>query len=121
IGTAGAAPAAGVSLGTAGNPPAPDPAAVVDRLVKAVPGFFVKERAGQMKSNFHLHIAGARPYSIQIENGECKVLEGHQGAATCKITTDAATYIGMAEGKVNPQKAFMEQKLKADVLPEAMK
>jgi NAD(P)-dependent dehydrogenase (short-subunit alcohol dehydrogenase family)/acyl dehydratase/putative sterol carrier protein len=116
-------------MGEAGGGAAPqaapqaaaDPAAIVDRLVKAVPTFFVKERAGGMKSNFHLLISGAKPYSIQIENGACQVLEGHVGQPTCKIKTDAATYIGMAEGKVNPQKAFMEQKLTADVLPEAMK
>src|SRR6185295_16083965 len=72
-------------------------------------------------SNFHLHIKGAKSYSIQIENGECKVSEGHVGAATCNVKTDAETYVGMAEGKVNPQKAFMEQKLTADNLPEAMK
>jgi NAD(P)-dependent dehydrogenase (short-subunit alcohol dehydrogenase family)/acyl dehydratase/putative sterol carrier protein len=105
----------------AAAPPARDPAAIVDRLVKAVPTFFVKERAGGMKSNFHLFIKGAKDYSIQIENGECKVVEGHVGTPTCKIRTDVDTYIGMAEGKVNPQKAFMEQKLTADVLPEAMK
>jgi NAD(P)-dependent dehydrogenase (short-subunit alcohol dehydrogenase family)/acyl dehydratase/putative sterol carrier protein len=113
----GAAPAAA---------PAPAPAArelasIVDRLVKAAPRFFVKERAGGMKSNFHLVIEGAKDYTIRIENQECTVLEGLEGTPTCRIKTDAETYVGMAEGKVNPQKAFMEQKLTADNLGEAMK
>ncbi|HVY60316.1 MAG TPA: SDR family NAD(P)-dependent oxidoreductase, partial [Planctomycetota bacterium] len=113
--------AAAAPAGAPAQPAARDIPAIVDRLVKSAPTFFQKERAGAMKSMFHMHIRGAKAYSIQIENGECKVLEGHVGTATCNVKVDAETYVGMAEGKVNPQKAFMEQKLAADNLGEAMK
>ncbi len=112
-----AAPAAGAPAA----PAARDLPAIVDRLVKAAPTFFQKERAASMKSVFHLQVKGARDYTIKIEDGACEVQEGLQGTPTCRIQTDAETYVGMAEGTVNPQKAFMEQKLTADNLPEAMK
>jgi acyl dehydratase/putative sterol carrier protein len=112
------APAAAAPVAAPG---ARDIAAIVDRLVKSAPTFFQKERGANMKSTFHLHIKGAKNYTVQIEGGECKVLEGHVGTPTCNVKVDAETYVGMAEGKVNPQKAFMEQKLQADNLGEAMK
>ncbi len=118
----GMAPAPGTgTAATPAQPAARDVATIVDRLVKSAPTFFQKERGANMRSVFHLHIKGAKNYTIQIEGGECKVLEGHEGKPTCNVKVDAETYVGMAEGKVNPQKAFMEQKLSADNLGEAMK
>ncbi len=111
----------GAGGGAAAAAAALDTPTKVDRLVKAAPRFFVKERAGTSRSNFHLVVKGARNYTIRVEDGACTVLEGLEGKPTCTIKTDADTYVGMAEGKVNPQKAFMEQKLTADNLPEAMK
>jgi len=118
LGVTKAAPAPAAAP-AAGGPPSQ--AAIVDALVKAAPRYFQKERAGAARSVFHMHITGAKGYTIEIANGACTVHEGHVGAATCNVKVDAETYVGMAQGKVNPQKAFMEKKLSADNLGEAMK
>ena len=51
-----------------------------------------------------------------IDEGNCKVVEGHEGQRDCLVETDDETYIGVESGQLNAQTAFMTGKIKADNL-----
>jgi len=99
----------------------PTPAEIVAALAHDMPKGLRKEKAAGVSSVFHLSVEGAGEFTIRVEGGACTVEDGLQGEPSCRIRTDAESYLAMATGKLNPQQAFMQGKISADSLPEAMK
>jgi NAD(P)-dependent dehydrogenase (short-subunit alcohol dehydrogenase family)/acyl dehydratase/putative sterol carrier protein len=104
---------------------APAPAAGggddVTGALEGLPARFLKDKASGWTANIHFEVAGAGEWSMAIANQTCTVQKGKQGKATCTVKTDAATIVGIINGAVNAQKAFMGGKIKADNLQDMMK
>ena len=90
----------------------------VEAIFGKLPERFKKEKAGDFKANVHFDISGNNggQYTVQIGEGDCKVVEGHDGERDCLVETDDETYIGVESGQLNAQTAFMTGKIKADNL-----
>ncbi len=90
----------------------------VEAIFGKLPERFKKEKANDFKANVHFDISGNHggKYSVIIQNGDCKVVTGHEGQRDCLVETDDATYIGVESGALNAQTAFMTGKIKADNL-----
>ncbi|MCB0501707.1 MAG: acyl-CoA dehydrogenase family protein [Bacteroidetes bacterium] len=90
----------------------------VEAIFGKLPERFKKEKAGAFKANVHFDIAGDQggQYTVLIDNGNCEVIEGHEGDRDCLVETDDETYIGVESGQLNAQTAFMTGKIKADNL-----
>ena len=100
-------------------PPTPTaPPATAEDLIRALPDRFRAERAGDAQATVHYVIAGAEPaeWTIRVADGACTVVEGHSGDPDCVVRTDAASYVGMESGGVNPQVAYMTGRLKVSNL-----
>lgn len=87
--------------------------ATVAQLFGSVTQRFRPEKAAGVALIFHFDIAGntGGQYTIAIQNGACQVTVGLIGTADCLIATDAATYVGLETGSINPQEALMQGKV----------
>ena len=56
--------------------------------------------------------ACAAEYYVTIADGACKVNEGKHESPSATMTLDGQDYLDMVSGKLNPQMAFMQGKLK---------
>src|SRR6185436_21080955 len=61
---------------------------------------------------------GAGDWTVEVKNKTVRVADGKPEAPTCVITVDADTLIGMVQGKVKGDAAFMSGKLKATKVPD---
>ncbi len=93
----------------------------LDAIFDHLPEFFVAEKAAGWNATVHFKVAGAADYTLVIADGTCSTASGLEGTPTCVVSTDAETFGGMAEQKVNPAKAFMEGKIKATNLNDMMR
>jgi len=103
----GAAPAA-----AAGGGPS------VAAVFKALPASFDPEKAAGWDSLIHFAVTGAGDWTVEVKNKTVRVAEGKPEAPTSVITTDADTLIGMVQGKIKGDAAFMSGKLKATKVPD---
>jgi len=60
-------------------------------------------------------------FTVMIQDGKCKVLNGLSGEAQCLVETDAQVYEAIEMGKTNPQEALMTGKIKISNPMEMMK
>src|SRR6185369_4454185 len=102
-----AAPAAGAGGG-------PSVAAVF----KALAGAFDPEKSAGWDSLLHFAVTGAGDWTVEVKNTAVRVVEGKPDAPTCVITVDADTLLGMVQGKIKGDAAFMSGKLKATKVPD---
>src|SRR6185369_7869266 len=102
-----AAPAAGAGGG-------PSVAAVF----KALAGSFDPEKSAGWDSLMHFAVPGAGDWTVEVKNKAVRVVEGKPDAPTCVITVDADTLLGMVQGKIKGDAAFMSGKLKATKVPD---
>ena len=83
---------------------------------------FVAEKAGAWACTMHWEVKGTGDWTVAVNSGAVTASSGKNGEANLTITIDAAdTLIGMVQGKVKPEQAFMAGKLKADNMAELMK
>ena len=101
--------------------PKEEPPGDVSGLFKALPSIFDEKKAVGWEAALHFAVGGAGDWTVEIKGGKLRVADGKPAAPTCVITVDAATLLGMADGSVNGQMAFMTGKLKATKVPDMAK
>jgi len=106
-----AAASAGASAQAGGGPS-------VGAIFKGLPAAFDAEKSAGWDSLLHFAITGAGDWTVEVKNKTVRVAEGKPDAPTCVITVDADTLIGMVQGKVKGDAAFMSGKLKATKVPD---
>ncbi len=93
----------------------------VAMLFQLLPAGFDAEKAAGWDVALHFAIPGAGDWTIEVKDQKCRVTAEKPAAPTCVITVDLATMVGMIEGKVNGQTAFLSGKLKATKIPDLAK
>ncbi|MBI4574981.1 MAG: SDR family NAD(P)-dependent oxidoreductase [Planctomycetes bacterium] len=120
--TGQAVPAAAATAAPAAASVAPSgSAAVVERGLSLMPELFVPEKAAGWRAVMHFAIQGAGDYTLTVADGRCAFARGKEGTATCVVKSDAETWAGMVQGKVRPEKAFMEGRITATNMADMMK
>jgi NAD(P)-dependent dehydrogenase (short-subunit alcohol dehydrogenase family)/acyl dehydratase/putative sterol carrier protein len=93
----------------------------VTRVFSCFPAGFKPEAAQGWKAVFHWKVAGGPDQTVQIVEGGCTIAAGLQGVATCTVEVSREVLVGMFTGEVDPQKAFMTGKARADNTGDLMR
>jgi NAD(P)-dependent dehydrogenase (short-subunit alcohol dehydrogenase family)/acyl dehydratase/putative sterol carrier protein len=102
----------------AGTAAAPAGGGSVASVFASLPGAFDPEKSTGWESNIHFAVTGAGDWTVEVKNKTVRVAAGKPDAPTSVITTDADTLIGMVEGRIKGDMAFMSGKLKATKVPD---
>lgn len=98
------------------------PAEKVAALFSAMPKAYLADKGGAWSAILHFNVGETGSYTLNIAGGACTYAEGKVGDPSCTLSIDSAdTILGMAQGKVKPEQAFMSGKLKGDNMAELMK
>jgi len=118
-----AAPAAAPSgaPAAAAPPTAATPADRVADVFERMPLGFLPEKAGSWQAVIHFQIAGAGDFTIKVADGSASTAKGLEGSPTCVVNTDADTFLGMVEGRIDGQQAFMQGKVTATNVSDMIK
>jgi len=86
----------------------------VAELFEVMPKVFKPEAAPGVDAVVQFSLTGdqAAEYYVTIAEGACKVDEGKHESPSATMTLDGQDYLDMVSGKLNPQMAFMQGKLK---------
>ena len=86
----------------------------VKELFDGMPATFKPEAAPGVNAVVQFSLTGDQgaDYYVTIADGACKVDEGKHDAPTATLGMAALDYLDMIDGKLNPQTAFMQGKLK---------
>jgi NAD(P)-dependent dehydrogenase (short-subunit alcohol dehydrogenase family)/acyl dehydratase/putative sterol carrier protein len=100
------------------TPSAPPPAAPggpsrVGATFQALSAGFDAEKSAGWDALLHFSVPGAGDWTVEVKSKTLRVAPGKPPGATSVITVDADTLLGMIEGKVKGDMAFMSGKLKA--------
>jgi NAD(P)-dependent dehydrogenase (short-subunit alcohol dehydrogenase family)/acyl dehydratase/putative sterol carrier protein len=90
----------------------------VAALFQSLPGAFDAEKSAGWDTLIHFAVAGAGDWTIEVKDKKVRVADGKPAAPTSVITTDADTLLGMVEGRIKGDMAFMSGKLKATKVPD---
>lgn len=79
------------------------------QILESIPRRFRAEKALGYSAVFHFDIYGEEDlqYTVNIENGACRLQTGLVGKADCVIGTKSSIYVDLETGKANPQMALM--------------
>lgn len=91
----------------------PIPTNVVE-LFETLPLRFRPDRAAGWNARFHFRFkdAARSDWTVVIDDGTCRALEGHDGAPDCVVTTTEKTYLAIESGQQSPETAFLLGKVK---------
>ena len=83
-------------------------------IFEKMPEQFDAEAAAdwEAKVQYNIEGEGGGNWIIAVANGECNITEGTADDATATVETDAETWVGIAEGTVEPTTAFMTGKIR---------
>ena len=86
----------------------------VAELFETLPQRFRADRAAGWSARFHFRFKDVprSDWTVVIEDGSCRTLEGHDGAADCVVTTTEKTYLAIESGQQAPETAFLLGKVK---------
>lgn len=86
----------------------------VTELFEMMPTVFKPEAAPGVNAVVQISLTGDQvaDYYVTIADGTCKVDEGKHESPSATLTMDGTDYVDMVGGKLNPQMAFMQGKLK---------
>jgi len=86
----------------------------VAELFETLPLRFRADRAAGWSARFHFRFkdVARSDWTVVIEDGSCRALEGHEGTADCVVTTTEKTYLGIESGQQSPETAFLLGKVK---------
>jgi putative sterol carrier protein len=91
----------------------PVPTNVVE-LFETLPIRFRADRAAGWSARFHFRFkdAARSDWTVVIDDGTCRALEGHDGTPDCVVTTTEKTYLAIESGQQSPETAFLLGKVK---------
>lgn len=86
----------------------------IAELFDTMPKAFKPEAAPGVNAVVQFSLTGdqAADYYVTIADGKCKVDEGKHDSPTATLTMEGSDYLDLVSGKLNPQMAFMQGKLK---------
>jgi alkylation response protein AidB-like acyl-CoA dehydrogenase/putative sterol carrier protein len=86
----------------------------VAELFETLPLRFRADRAAGWNARFHFRFKDTdrADWTVVIEDGFCRALEGHEGAPDCLVTTTEKTYLAIESGQQAPETAFLLGKVK---------
>ncbi len=89
--------------------------ATAAEIFEQLPSRFVPEGAPGWETEIQFHLAGegGGSWVLTVKDGTCSVRAGTASAPKATLETDAATWVGIHTGSVNPMQAFMCGKIKA--------
>ena len=102
-------------------PPAADGAALlnVGSYALTLKTFFRPEQAQGIHETYELRIDN-EVLQVQIHDGEIEVQQGEALKADVIFQTDVATYLGLLQGKMQPDEAIVENLIQIEGDPEAL-
>jgi putative sterol carrier protein len=79
-----------------------------------MPEQFDAEAAGDWEAKvvYNVEGDGGGVWTVAVSGGSCSVSDGGADDATATVDTDAETWVGIAEGSVEPTTAFMTGKIR---------
>ena len=95
------------------GPIVPAPSSVAE-LFDTLPLRFRADRAAGWSARFHFRFkdVARSDWTVVVEDGACRTLEGHDGLADCVVTTTEKTYLAVECGQQSPETAFLLGKVK---------
>jgi putative sterol carrier protein len=101
--------------------PAPDSG--VEAVLRSLPARLRPDDAAGWNAVFHLDLLGATEslWTVRITDGRCTVEAGLHGTPDCVVKTREKTFLGIEDGTVNPQTAFLLGKIRISNLSAMMK
>ena len=92
-------------------------------LILSLPDRFKPQVAENEEAVVHLKISGENggEFTVDINDGTCKVQEGLEGNPDCVVQTSDKTYEKLEYGKQNPQMALLMGKIKVSNIPMLIK
>lgn len=88
--------------------------ATCTEIFAEMPNKFDADAAGDWSAKvvYKVEGDGGGSWVVAVEGGSCTVTEGDADDATATVETDAETWVGIAEGTVEPTTAFMTGKIR---------
>jgi multimeric flavodoxin WrbA/putative sterol carrier protein len=85
-------------------------------LLKAMPGSFNRETAGELKAVFQFKITGTETFDgyLVIADGRCTYAEGVHAKPDVTIHSPAQVWLAISRGEMNGQMAFMSGKYRVE-------
>jgi putative sterol carrier protein len=85
-------------------------------IFKEMGSRFKADKAGDLNLTVQFDLSGdtGGQWYVDIANGACEVEKGNTESPTATIRMDAADYVDMTTGKLNPMTAFMSGKIKVE-------
>ena len=89
-------------------------ALTIPEIMQGMPEALIPEKAAGVNANVQLDFSadGGGMYVVHIADGKCDVREGQIDQPNATMTTSAANYIAIVEGRLDGMKAFMTGQLK---------
>ena len=86
----------------------------VEELFETLPLRFRSDRAQGWNARFHFRFrdAARSDWTVVVEDGFCRTVEGHEGTPDCVVTTTEKTYLAIESGQQSPETAFLLGKVK---------
>ncbi|GIW72101.1 MAG: hypothetical protein KatS3mg102_1643 [Planctomycetota bacterium] len=83
-------------------------------IFEAMPGRFDPAGAGNWETTIQFKLRGedGGDWVMRVKDGSCTVEQGTAEQPKATIEMDAATWVGIHTGTVNPMQAFMTGKIK---------
>lgn len=88
--------------------------ATLDEVLASYPSRFRAERAEGVDAKVHMHLTGegSRDVTVHVHDGRLDVVEGAPAEPTLQLSADAADWLAVENGQLNPMMAMMQGKLK---------
>lgn len=90
-------------------------------LIKTLELVFVPEKAGGFDGSIQFLVAGEEPQAIYITDQKVEIKQGKADNPKLTMRTDKQTLTAMFKGELDPTKAVMSGKIKADQMSMMMK
>ncbi|MEN8137335.1 MAG: acyl-CoA dehydrogenase family protein [Bacteroidota bacterium] len=92
-------------------------------IIRSLANRVRKEKAHGYSTVFHFDISGDNggEFTVSLKDGICRVKDGLEGEADCKVKAKDKIYEELELGKRNPEMAVMTGKIKISNLAEMMK
>lgn len=94
----------------------------IDGLVEGLPLVFQREQAKDMSAVYHFSFTGAEPrkITVNIQDRELDVTEGHHGMPDIRITADSTTWIRFLNKQASLPWALLRRRIKIQGSPKLL-